>query len=117
MTCRFTPIPQQELFDEILTPIYQAKCVQFGLPKRDFFINTLLRSFELRQCHALALLLIVFALGALFDAKRQPQSTEAQQYDHLARTLLAFNPQATCLSITASVSLYTLVDDPVSDLS
>ena len=79
-------------------------------PKRDLFIDTSLRSFEGVHCHALALLLIIFALGTLLDADRQSHSTQAQKYYHMARTVLAFEPQTTSWSVAAFVSLYIFVD-------
>jgi len=96
ITYRYIPIPQEELFDKILIPLYHAK------------------PFEVPQCHALALLLIVFALGALLDADRPSPYTQAKKYYHMARTVLAFDHQTTTSwSIAAflHIALYHLFND------
>jgi len=90
------PIPREELFDEILEPIYRAD------------------SFEtLQSSHGLAVLLGVFSLGALCDTDRQPFSTEAQEYCYLARIALSCSSQVTRLSIMgyALVAQYLFFSD------
>ncbi|KAF9461945.1 fungal-specific transcription factor domain-containing protein [Collybia nuda] len=84
----YTPVPQAELFDEILMLVYRAD------------------SFESISCyHSLSLLFIVFAMGCLFDPERQPYSVEAQEYYHIARTALGFSPHTSRISIQALIHL------------
>ncbi|KAF8079273.1 fungal-specific transcription factor domain-containing protein [Lyophyllum atratum] len=94
----YTPVPRTELFDEILTNVYRAD------------------SFEALTCHhSLSLLLVVFAIGALFDADRQPYSTEAQEFYHLSRAALRFNANTTRISIQALIHIAQYVDFSDSD--
>ncbi|KAF5384815.1 hypothetical protein D9615_000960 [Tricholomella constricta] len=89
----YTPIPRTELFDEILASVYRTD------------------SFEAVPCHhSLSLLLIVFALAALFDPDKQPYSIEAQEFYHLSRAALRFDPQTTRISIQALIHLAQYLD-------
>jgi hypothetical protein len=106
---RYAPIPREELFDEILEPIYRAECVDICVTS--CLTDTQSRSFEAIQCyHVMAVLFGVFSLGALFDTDRQPYSSESQEYCYLARVALSCNSQATRLSITGHVSEYLFLD-------
>ncbi|GLB43693.1 putative fungal specific transcription factor [Lyophyllum shimeji] len=89
----YTPVPRRELFDEILTAVYRVD------------------SFEaLTLHHSLALLLIVFAIAALFDTDREPYSTGAQEFYLLSRATLRFNPRTTRTSIQALIHIAQYLD-------
>lgn len=106
-TYRNSPIPRDELFDEILEPMYRAECVQPIL--KSVPSNLLFSSFESIKCiHVLGVLFAVFSLGALLDTDRQPFSVESQEYCYLARVALSSSHQVTRMSILGFVRIYKI---------
>ncbi|KAF8650271.1 hypothetical protein AX16_005325 [Volvariella volvacea WC 439] len=86
----YTALPRREVWDEILAPLYRSRPA-IGAPC---------------QSHALALIFIIFALGALFDPHREPYSASAHEYYRLARTTLNLAPPVT---ETTLASIQTLI--------
>lgn len=70
---RYTPISEHDFFDTIFEPIYE--------PDR--------ATPDAMTSHRLAILFMVFALGALLDLDRSPNSPESMHYYHLSRAALS----------------------------
>lgn len=76
----FRPIKRDEIIDDILSPVYKiVKEKQFLGSTNDGAISP----------HRLAVLFLVFALGALVDLTLEPQSNEAENYYHLSCACLS----------------------------
>jgi len=76
----FQPIKRDELIDDILTPIYRSM-------KR----RSTTESPDPREIcpHKLAVLFLVFALGASVDLTLEPYNAESETYYHLSRACLS----------------------------
>ncbi|KAF4619863.1 hypothetical protein D9613_005134 [Agrocybe pediades] len=83
MTWSFRPIKREELIDDILSPIY--KFVKERQSKR---LNTIPETRPI-SAHKLAVMFLVFALGALVDLTLEPYNKEAGIYYHLGRACLS----------------------------
>ncbi|TFK76007.1 hypothetical protein BDN72DRAFT_756432 [Pluteus cervinus] len=77
----FCPVMRDEIIDEFLTPIYKlVKARQGAGSDRQ----------QLRLSpHRLAVLFMIFALGALYDLTLEPSNDEAENFHLLARAALA----------------------------
>ncbi|KAF8895930.1 hypothetical protein CPB85DRAFT_1229714 [Mucidula mucida] len=76
----FRPIRRDEIVDDILTPIY--KCVK----DRGNGVSNAAQSIS---AHKLAVLFILFSLGALVDLTLEPYNFESDNYYHLSRAALS----------------------------
>lgn len=79
----FRPITREELIDEILVPIYA-----FAQDRKQEILEV---KKEISP-HALGVLYMVFAHGALTDLTLPPYNTEAENYFHLGRLALSLQP-------------------------
>lgn len=70
-TCR--PIKREELFEDLITPLYKARNGDAPPPKH----------------HSLATLYLIFACAALFDLKLPPHNDEAQRYYVMGKQALS----------------------------
>ncbi|KAF8076284.1 fungal-specific transcription factor domain-containing protein [Lyophyllum atratum] len=76
----FRPIKRDELIDEILTPIYKSLRERHATESPGPHIIF---------PHKLAVLFLVFSLGALVDLTLEPYNTESETYYHLSRACLS----------------------------
>lgn len=79
----FRPVTREELIDETLAPIYT-----FVRDRK----NGVLQDKGEVSPHTLAVLYMVFALGALTDLTLPPYNTEAENHFHLGRLALSLQP-------------------------
>jgi hypothetical protein len=91
-TWAFRPIKREELINDILTPIYRSI-------KERQHDRTALYSVS---SHKLAVLCLVFSIGALLDLLLPPWSDEAEHYFHLGRAALSLG------SVFESPEIYTV---------
>lgn len=74
----FRSVSREQLMDELLPSYYSNSPMEpFDEPKGD---------------HELALLLLVFAVGALVDLQQEPFNPEAEHYHQLARAAICLQP-------------------------
>jgi hypothetical protein len=98
----FDPIKRDELIDDILTPVYKlVKATESGHPSPPAPVSP----------HQLALLYIVFALGAQKDLTLPPQHPEANLYYHLCRAALSLrsmfdSPEVSTVQAIVLMSMY-----------
>ena len=96
MTCRYTPIPENEFYSTVLARIYDPN-QPAGFDQDPI------------DSHRLAVLYMVFALGTLFDLEKPYLSVEATQYYQLARASLSIDSvleHQTIPAIQALVSVF-----------
>jgi hypothetical protein len=74
----FRSVSQEQLMDELL-PVYYSK-------------DPVKPSHQTKGDHELALLLLVFAVGALVDLQQEPFNHEAEHYHQLARAAICLQP-------------------------
>lgn len=76
----FRPIKREELINDILSPVYKyLKERQDPISDASHYVSP----------HKLAVLFMIFALGALVDLTLPPYSAEAESYFHLSRAALS----------------------------
>ncbi|KAF8239589.1 hypothetical protein L208DRAFT_1420701 [Tricholoma matsutake] len=76
----FQPLRREEMIDEILSPVYKAmKDKQTNSPS----------AIESISPHKLAVLFLIFTLGALVDLTLDPYNTESETYYHLSCACLS----------------------------
>ncbi|KAH8099453.1 fungal-specific transcription factor domain-containing protein [Cristinia sonorae] len=88
----WTPLPRNQLFDEILGVIYRTT---------PLFTNET----NLVSTHALSLLFMVFALASSLDLEKPAYQTEAREYYFMARLALKCAPPVTDCTLWAIQSL------------
>lgn len=94
-------VDRTQLIDELLSTIYKRNtsgspaALQAGAPQAS----------EKSDAHDLALLLMVFAMGALADLTLPPYSSEAEQYYQLACSILSLQSAAESPSLSAVQAL------------
>ncbi|KAG6378829.1 fungal-specific transcription factor domain-containing protein [Boletus reticuloceps] len=81
----FRPITREELIDELLAPVYALAQDRNKEVLEDKARNEI-------SPHALAVLYMVFAHGALTDLTLPPYNAEAENYFHLGRLALSLHP-------------------------
>ncbi|TDL18162.1 hypothetical protein BD410DRAFT_900946 [Rickenella mellea] len=96
----FQLVRRPQLIDELLIPIY--KRVESDALRSSNIDD------DVKHRHGLALLLAVFAMGALNDLTLPPYNEEAHGYYFLARTLINSESAADCPSLTAVQALGTM---------
>ncbi|KAF8974208.1 fungal-specific transcription factor domain-containing protein [Flammula alnicola] len=79
-TWAFRPLNREELIDEILSPIY--KVVKQKQTTGSYTLHAV-------SAHKLAVMFLIFSVGALVDLTLQPCSKEADLYYHLGRGCLS----------------------------
>ncbi|CAK5275690.1 unnamed protein product [Mycena citricolor] len=78
----FRPLNREEIIDDFLTPIYKSLRERQSWTDASDFPHTI-------SPHRLAVLLMLFALGALVDLTLEPDSVESDHYYHASRAALA----------------------------
>ncbi|TDL18161.1 hypothetical protein BD410DRAFT_900945 [Rickenella mellea] len=94
----FQLVRRPQLIDELLVPIYQR--IESDAPTN---IDD-----DVKYRHSLALLLSVFALGALQDLTLPPYNDEAHTFYLLAHSLINMESAADCPSLTVVQALGTM---------
>ncbi|KAJ6599161.1 fungal-specific transcription factor domain-containing protein [Mycena vulgaris] len=79
---QFRPLNREEIIDEFLTPIYKSLRERKNWKSENDFPHTILP-------HRIAVLFMLFALGALVDLTLEPQNAESEHYYHASRASLA----------------------------
>ncbi|KAJ7129786.1 fungal-specific transcription factor domain-containing protein [Mycena epipterygia] len=79
---QFRPINRDEIIDDFLTPIYKSLRERKNWNSEADFPHTI-------SPHRMAVLFMLFALGALVDLTLEPQSAESDRYYHASRASLA----------------------------
>ncbi|KAJ6538585.1 fungal-specific transcription factor domain-containing protein [Mycena sp. CBHHK59/15] len=79
---QFRPINREEMIDDFLTPIYKAVRERRNWTSDADYPHTL-------SPHRMAVLFMLFALGALVDLTLEPHNLESQHYYHASRACLA----------------------------
>lgn len=79
----FRPLKRDEVIDDILTPIYNAKKDrESSNPEATYDISP----------HKFAVMFMIFAQGALVDLTLPAYNAEAENYHHYARACLSLRP-------------------------
>lgn len=91
----FRGVTRQQLILEMLPVVY----------RRPIAVGTSVASVDYTGPHDLALVFLVFALGALLDSAQDVASAEAEHYHHLARAALCLQPVLEKPSIVAIQAL------------
>ncbi|KAJ7179896.1 fungal-specific transcription factor domain-containing protein [Mycena crocata] len=79
---QFRPIGREEIIDDFLTPIYKSLRDRKSWNSDADFPHTI-------SPHRVAVLFMLFALGALVDLTLEPHNTESEHYYHASRASLA----------------------------
>ncbi|KAF8448743.1 fungal-specific transcription factor domain-containing protein [Boletus edulis BED1] len=90
----FRGVSKDQIMDELL-PIYYSN----GPPKA---------TDENKSCHELALLFLVFAIGALVDLTQDPGNAEAEHYHQIARAAICLQPVLEKPSLVTIQALHLL---------
>lgn len=73
---RYTPIPENEFYNSVLTRFYESSAMVDQDPT---------------DSHRLAIMYLVLAMGVLLDLDQQPLTAEATRYYQLGRAALALD--------------------------
>ncbi|KAJ7499017.1 fungal-specific transcription factor domain-containing protein [Mycena latifolia] len=79
---QFRPIHREEIIDDFLTPIYKSLRERKNWNSEADFPHTI-------SPHRIAVLFMLFALGALVDLTLEPDNVESEHYYHASRAALA----------------------------
>ncbi|KAJ7179223.1 hypothetical protein C8R46DRAFT_1324183, partial [Mycena filopes] len=79
---QFRPISREEMIDDFLTPIYKSLRDRRNWNSEAEFPHTV-------SPHKIAVLFMLFALGALVDLTLEPHNIESDRYCHASRASLA----------------------------
>ncbi|TDL16809.1 hypothetical protein BD410DRAFT_794903 [Rickenella mellea] len=125
-------VQQKQLIDELLTPIYNRRSEQSAASSSQVASSSRMPppppplpppnvpAFALRV-NNMALLFMVFAMGALADLSLPPYSDEAQQYYEIATSIVNLETASQCPSITmvqvlGMMTQYCALSDRMSTL-
>ncbi|KAJ7507700.1 fungal-specific transcription factor domain-containing protein [Mycena galericulata] len=79
---QFRPISREEIIDDFLTPIYKSLRDMRSWNGEGDFPHTI-------SPHRMAVMFMLFGLGALVDLTLEPQNVESERYYHASRASLA----------------------------
>ncbi|KAF9469100.1 fungal-specific transcription factor domain-containing protein [Collybia nuda] len=98
----FRPLKRDEIVNDVLSPIYKAQ--------KERKVSGSACSFNISS-HKLAVLFLVFALGALVDLTLEPYNTESETFYHLSRACLSLrsvfdSPEITTVQAVVLMAAY-----------
>jgi hypothetical protein len=93
----FRGVGQQQLIEEML-PVFYKKPVSYSLEDSEDYSGP----------HDLALLFMVFAIGALVDLRQDPTNPEAEHYHQIARAAICLQPVLEKPSLVTIQTLHLL---------